>query len=157
MTPDKLANSKTEHGHQCAVFCWANIVAKHGFKAATDAKCYGSQDYAAKNYGTADAVGTLNLMFAIPNGGERNPIIGGKLKAEGVKSGVSDIMLPVPLHGYHGLFIELKKPTNKGATKQQIEFLSSMVQLGYAVKLAIGWQDAVDTIQSYYDGTYSIT
>ena len=51
----------------------------------------------------------LNCMFAIPNGGLRNPVVARKLKAEGVKSGVSDIFLSVARGGYHGLYIEMKR------------------------------------------------
>lgn len=50
----------------------------------------------------------LSLMFAIPNGGQRNKAAAGKLKAEGVKAGVPDLCLPVRAHGAPGLWIELK-------------------------------------------------
>ena len=36
----------------------------------------------------------LALLFAIPNGGARDPITGAMLKAEGVKRGVPDLFLP---------------------------------------------------------------
>ncbi len=62
---------------------------------------------------------SLSLMHAIPNGGARgndsqtNKIRGAMLKAEGVKKGVPDIFLPVPLNGYHGLYIEMKVADKK--------------------------------------------
>ena len=37
----------------------------------------------------------LELMFAIPNGGQRHVVVAKKLKDEGVKAGVPDIFLPV--------------------------------------------------------------
>ena len=37
----------------------------------------------------------LNLMFHIPNGGKRSKAEAGRFRAEGVKSGVPDICLPV--------------------------------------------------------------
>ena len=49
----------------------------------------------------------LNCMFAIPNGGLRNPVVARKLKAEGVKSGVSDIFLSVARGGYHNLYNQI--------------------------------------------------
>jgi hypothetical protein len=36
----------------------------------------------------------LELMFAIPNGGQRHVVVARKLKDEGVKAGVPDIFLP---------------------------------------------------------------
>lgn len=56
----------------------------------------------------------LRLMFAIPNGGARDAITGAMLKAEGVKPGVPDIFLPVPVNGFHGLFVEMKTLSGNG-------------------------------------------
>ena len=40
-----------------------------------------------------------NLIFAIPNGGQRHKAVAAKLKAEGVKSGVPDLFCRLrPLH-----------------------------------------------------------
>ena len=33
------------------------------------------------------------VFFAVPNGGDRNPIVASKLKAEGVKPGVPDLLI----------------------------------------------------------------
>ena len=51
----------------------------------------------------------LALLYAIPNGGNRNIVTATKLKAEGVKAGVPDLCLPVPRGGYHGMYLEMKK------------------------------------------------
>lgn len=48
------------------------------------------------------------LLFAVPNGGFRNKTTAGKMKAEGVTSGVSDLILLVPNKLFHGLCIEMK-------------------------------------------------
>lgn len=48
------------------------------------------------------------LLFAVPNGGSRNPIEAVRLKAEGVVSGVADIILLTPNKQYPSLAIELK-------------------------------------------------
>ena len=48
------------------------------------------------------------LLFAVPNGGFRNKATAGKMKAEGVVAGVSDLILLVPNSAYHGLCIEMK-------------------------------------------------
>src|SRR5690606_12582346 len=42
-----------------------------------------------------------DLLFAIPNGGARNPVTGATLKAEGVRRGVPDLFLAVPRINRH--------------------------------------------------------
>ena len=46
----------------------------------------------------------LKWLHAIPNGGLRDKITSGKLKAEGVKPGVSDLFLPVKRGCFSGLY-----------------------------------------------------
>ena len=45
------------------------------------------------------------LIYAIPNGGQRNVIVASKMKAEGVLSGVPDLHIPIAKKGYNGLYI----------------------------------------------------
>lgn len=63
-------------------------------------------EWAALNYGKYPE---LRFMYHTPNGGSRNVIEAVNLKAQGVRSGVPDICLPVPKGKYHGLYIELKR------------------------------------------------
>ena len=49
----------------------------------------------------------------MPNGGKRNPAEAARFKAMGVKAGVPDLCLPVPMNGYAGLYIEMKYSNNK--------------------------------------------
>jgi len=98
----------------------------------------------------------LSVMFAIPNGGHRHRAVAAKLKAEGVKRGVPDICLPVARQGFHGLFIELKKPKDSTPagkpTKQQVEWLSALGDEGYLAVMCVGWEAAKQTIVDYLDG-----
>lgn len=120
------ARTNTEHAHQVALFMWAKAWSKDEPR--------------------------LELMFAIPNGGQRNKAVASRMKAEGVKAGVPDIMLPVPavVTGFtsHGLFIELKRPKTgsqrKGTTsEQQSKFWHPRLQAeGYFVATCFGWDDA---------------
>ncbi len=124
MTPEQLAKPGTEHAHQCALMCWC-----------------------ALNFKTWPL---LKLLFAIPNGGERNPIVASRLKAEGVKSGVPDLFLPVARHGYHGLFVEMKKP--KGTIgHNQPAWEEALKTQGYAHLYAYGWEQAAAAIQWYIE------
>lgn len=122
MTPEQLAQAGTEHAHQCAVMCWCAL----NFEKHPE----------------------LKLLFAIPNGGERNPIVASRLKAEGVKSGVPDLFLPVPRHGLHGLFIEMKAV--KGTIgKNQPQWEADLKAQGYGHVYAYGWLHAVAGLKAW--------
>jgi hypothetical protein len=101
-TPADLAKTNSEHGHQRAVFAWANMAAHYGFAAAWDDLSYTKAGHAEATYGKANAAPIMSRLFAIANGGARGDdarskmIRGAQMKAEGVKKGVPDIMLPVP-------------------------------------------------------------
>lgn len=58
-------------------------------------------------------------LFAVPNGGHRNIQTARNLKAEGVTSGVSDLLLLVPKREYHGLCIEVKTPVGRQSENQK--------------------------------------
>ena len=59
------------------------------------------------------------LFFSVSNGGARNPWTAKIMKDEGVRAGVSDIILLVPKHGYAALLIEMKKPDGKQSDSQK--------------------------------------
>lgn len=90
----------------------------------------------------------LKWMFAIPNGGYRNPREAANLKRQGVKAGVSDIFLPIPNNRYHGMFIEMKVHPNKPSPKQKI-FISNMLKNGYCCKICYSADEAVKEINKY--------
>lgn len=96
----------------------------------------------------------LDYLFAIPNGGKRHVAVAKKLKAMGVKRGVSDLFLPVPLHGACGFWIELKVADGK-ATADQLAWIDRMVEEGYAAIVVWGWVAAVRAIDSYLGGLYT--
>lgn len=58
----------------------------------------------------------LGFIFAIPNGGKRHIATAVKMKAEGVKRGVPDIFIPIPVRYYSGFFLEVK--TEKGVLSE---------------------------------------
>ena len=91
----------------------------------------------------------LRLLFAIPNGGLRNKVTASKLKAEGVKSGVPDMFLPVARGRFHGLFIELKKVGGRKATDNQHEWMTRLTDQGYDCYVCYGAEPAILTITSY--------
>lgn len=96
----------------------------------------------------AQYVPELRYMFAVPNGGKRNPREAKNLKLQGVKAGVPDICLPLPKGGYHGLYIEMKVGNNKPSEKQR-EYINYLASVGYAVDVCWDFEDAKACIEHY--------
>jgi len=90
----------------------------------------------------------LTSMFAIPNGGHRNIITASRLKAEGVKSGVPDIFLPLARGKYHGLFIEIKAMKGRATDNQDI-YLDNLRLNGYRAEVCHGFAEAKKAIEEY--------
>lgn len=91
------------------------------------------------------------LPFAVPNAGKRS--IGALLyyKAEGLKPGVPDICVPVPVGGFHGAFIEMKVGSNKPSDNQRW-WLSELQKQGFAVTVKYSGADAFEWIEQYFAG-----
>lgn len=78
------------------------------------------------------------------------------LKRMGVKKGVSDFFLAIPLNGKSGLWIELKVGKNK-PTKEQVVFIERKVLRGYECALVWGFDAARETIKNYLKDYDSIS
>ena len=90
----------------------------------------------------------LDLLFAIPNGGQRHKAVAAKLKAEGVKRGIPDMLLPVARGGFHGLFVEMK--ALKGRVRpDQKEWHKLLEAQGYCVRVCKGFDAAVWVLECY--------
>ncbi|WP_455674766.1 VRR-NUC domain-containing protein [Phocaeicola sp.] len=61
------------------------------------------------------------LIFAVPNGGSRHAREAANLKRQGVKAGVSDVIVLIPKKGFASLCLEFKIKTGK-QSDHQIEF-----------------------------------
>lgn len=94
------------------------------------------------------------LLFAIPNGGQRNVIVASKLKEEGVRPGVPDLFLATPACGYHGLFIEMKKIKGGRVSEYQKTMIERLKMNGYLVQVCEGWLDAKEVIMYYLRSHY---
>jgi len=122
MLADTLTRGNTEHKIQSALIKWANLM-RHNYPE-------------------------LDMLFAIPNGGWRGKTSGGKMAMEGAKAGVPDLFLAVPLHGKHGLFIEMKAPKGVVSEKQKI-WLKKLSEQGYVCAICYGLDQAIGMIESY--------
>lgn len=136
ITPEQLARD-SESSQQKALFAWA-----------------------ALNCGQYPA---LAYMFAIPNGFFGTAEQKGKMKAEGLRTGVPDIFLPYAIQcdyeaaRYHGCFIEMKiekyrNRKNGGCSEEQIDFIEWAASAGYYCKVCYSWTEARDTLIAYIEG-----
>ena len=74
------------------------------------------------------------LFFAVSNGGIRNAWTAKIMKDEGVRAGVSDLILLIPKHGYAGLLIETKKPDgNQSESQKEFERLATKFKYLYVI------------------------
>lgn len=119
ITPEYLARNGSEHGHQMAVFCWAQ----------------------------QSGIPELKWLFAIPNQ-TVGAIRGSRMVAEGLKSGVPDMMLPIARRGHLGMFIELKVKSNK-TKENQDKWLEALQENGYYVCVCVGWEAVVEKLKWY--------
>jgi len=94
----------------------------------------------------------LILAHAIPNGGLRNKVVAKKLKAEGVKSGVPDIFIPIPRNGFHGLYIEMKKTKGWSINQNQKFWLNYLNDKSYYAVVCKGAFEAYDVTMDYLSG-----
>lgn len=162
MNPVQLAKSNTEAAHQTALFSWAAVAMNHGF-AIANAWAKGLNP--AVQQEIAPVIPELKWLHHIPNGGSRGndvrsqQIRGAQLKAQGVKSGVSDVFLPVRRGDCSGLYIEMKKPDQKpkrecskgGVSDEQAEFGSFVQGQGFGFVVCYSWQEAATLIQQYLE------
>jgi len=96
----------------------------------------------------------LKWMHSIPNGAvlagdkQKRAIQMSTLKATGLKPGVWDVFLPLPKHGYHGLYIEMKAGKNKLSDNQE-DFGQAAHENGYLTHVCYGWDEAKRVISDY--------
>ncbi len=70
------------------------------------------------------------------------------LKRMGVKKGVSDIFIAVPMNGRGGLWIELKSTKGKPSQEQKV-FVARMIRRGYDAAIVYGCEAAKEVILAY--------
>ncbi len=93
----------------------------------------------------------LDLLHCSLNGVKLSGTQAKIAKGQGMLSGVPDLFLPVPIGGYHGLFIEMKSDKGRLSTNQTW-FLSKVELLGYKIAVCYSANEAIKTIENYYFG-----
>ena len=91
-------------------------------------------------------------LFAVPNGGKRGKIEAAIMKAEGVRAGMLDLMLFVPVHPYHGLFVEMKRLKGGRVSGAQEDCIEKLDSMGYKTAVCRGAEEARQTILGYLGG-----
>lgn len=76
----------------------------------------------------------LAALFAVPNGARVTPSVASRLRKEGMRAGIPDVLLPVPADGYAGLAVELKTSTGQ-ASKDQRAWHSALRAMGHRVEI----------------------
>lgn len=93
-------------------------------------------------------------FFAVPNGGGRRPGDAARLKAEGVRAGVPDLVFPLACGAYHGLYLEMKTapPQTYRVSPAQHDYHRRLAAQQYAVVVARGCAAAIDMLEHYRAG-----
>lgn len=91
----------------------------------------------------------LALLVHVPNGGLRNVTEAVRFKAEGVRKGFPDIMLPVACGGYHALAIELKRRKGGRTSPEQEAWLAALTVNGWRAVVCKGRDEAREEILVY--------
>jgi len=100
------------------------------------------------DWATRQKIEGVEMMFAVPNGGQRHPAVAAKLKAEGVKPGVPDVMWPTARGGFVGLAIEFKHGDGNPSAEQR-KRIDAMQKEGWCVAVCWTWQAAARLVQGY--------
>ena len=91
----------------------------------------------------------LNMLHCSLNGVKLSATQARIAKAQGMLSGVPDLLLPMKKNGHHGLYIEMKSEKGR-LTENQQWFLSNAESLGYKTAVCYSAKEAIDAIESYY-------
>ena len=89
------------------------------------------------------------IIYAIPNGSQRNIIVASKLKAEGVLAGVPDLHIPISNGSYNGLYIELKAGKNK-PTDNQITIMEKLQNEGNKCVVCWSLDEFMQEVKDYF-------
>jgi hypothetical protein len=125
MASKKAKDLLSEHDHQVLLFQWMAL--------------------------QGNRMPELCEAFAVPNGARTSMRTAKKLKAEGLKKGIEDIILLVPRAAYHGLLIELKKADGVASdvSPDQRAWHSVHRARGYCVDVCFGWEQARESLTWY--------
>lgn len=119
----------SEYAEQCAVVQWWSIACKR----------YGVPEFSLFAVVNANALASkADNRFALF----------AKLKREGLRSGIPDLVLAVPRTIAPGLYIEMKVKGNTTSDSQD-EVITYLRKVGYIVEVCYGATEAMEAIRRY--------
>lgn len=97
------------------------------------------------------------ILVHVPNGAyhgadrEAGAVVARKLREQGLKPGVPDYILPVPMPQLKcsGLWIEMKRTRRGVVSEDQEKFMTRMRELGWQCNVCKGWIEAAQVITEY--------
>ncbi len=100
-----------------------------------------------------------NYCYAVPNGiwiptpdkHLRMRIIMSQRRL-GLRKGIPDIVLDLPLHQWHGARLEMKRDENSAISEEQIAWLERLRKRGFFCELVPGVQGATAAVRRYLAG-----
>lgn len=95
-----------------------------------------------------------SIIYAVPNGGQRNAIVAAKLKAEGVLSGIPDLCVAEAQCGYHALYVEMKNGTAGKVSESQKGLIAQLQEKGYCCVVCRSFDEFEKVVSEYMEGTY---
>ncbi len=88
------------------------------------------------------------LLFSVPNEGKRSKSTSSRMKAEGLVSGVSDLILLIPMNGYGSLCLEIKTKEGNTSPKQR-EWLEKSERMGNKTAICRSVDEFISTVNEY--------
>ena len=90
----------------------------------------------------------LGLLYAIPNGGNRDAVTGAIMKREGVLAGIPDLCLPVQTIFSGAIYLEVKTPRGRVSNAQE-SIHRNLRKQGNEVFVVRSAQDGIELIRNY--------
>jgi hypothetical protein len=94
----------------------------------------------------------LAWLYAVANGARLTRAVAKRMKAEGMRPGVPDLMLPERRGAYVGLAIEMKSPRHY-PTREQRLWLTHLQKAGWLTDVCYSFEEARDLLLAYLSGT----
>jgi len=87
----------------------------------------------------------------VPNGGNRDAKTGAKMKKQGVKPGVPDVLIFDHVGICNGVAIELKRQKGGKLRETQVEWLDKLDARGWYTTVCRGADEAIDWLESRFE------
>ncbi len=87
-------------------------------------------------------------LYAVPNSAERGNWLANRMKAEGLRAGIPDLVLAKPMGRYAGLYVEMKYGDNTTSAEQD-EVMFYLRSVNYRCEVCYTGEAAIQTIRSY--------